>query len=103
MTHPISSSRRPRPWGTVVAGVAAVAACAVCCAGPLLAVLGGIGAASALASVWVPALAVVTVAAVVGAFVVHRRRRAAACRSTADPVDLGLPSVGAVPDAEHER
>ncbi|MFD4764233.1 hypothetical protein ACFWOJ_37090 [Streptomyces sp. NPDC058439] len=97
-----SSSRRPRPWGTVGAGLAAVAACAVCCAGPLLALLGGIGAASALASFWVPALAVVTGAATVGAYVLHRRRRAAACETTAGPVDLGLPAVGAARD-EHVR
>ncbi|MGW6605783.1 hypothetical protein [Streptomyces sp. NPDC055036] len=43
-----SSSRPSRPWGTLDAGVAAVAACAVCCAGPLLAVLGGIGITSAI-------------------------------------------------------
>ncbi|MFC9748931.1 hypothetical protein [Streptomyces niveus] len=41
-----------------------VAACAACCAGPLPALLGGVGAASALASFWVPALAVVAVPAV---------------------------------------
>lgn len=70
MSHP-ASSHRPRPWGTVGAGIAAVAACAVCCAGPLLAVLGALGAASALASFWVPALAVVAVAAAVGAYVLH--------------------------------
>ncbi|MFE7358053.1 hypothetical protein ACFU8Q_34230 [Streptomyces sp. NPDC057543] len=96
MSHPApSSSRRPRPWGTVGAGMAA---CAVCCAGPLLALLGGIGAASALASLWIPALAVVAVAAAVGAYVLRRRRRAAACKTTAGPVDLGLPAVGTARD-----
>lgn len=100
MSHP-ASSRRPRPWGTVGAGIAAVAACAVCCAGPLLAVLGGLGAASALASFWVPGLAVVAVVAAVGAYVLHRRRRAAACRTQAGPVDLGLPAVGPARDTEH--
>ncbi|MFG2172333.1 hypothetical protein ACGFMO_13230 [Streptomyces niveus] len=53
-----------RPWGTAGVGLAAVAACAACCAGPLLALLGGVGAASALAWFWVPALAVVAACAV---------------------------------------
>ncbi|MFI8893478.1 hypothetical protein [Streptomyces paradoxus] len=89
------SSRSSRPWSLFGAGAAAVTACAVCCAGPLLAVLGGAGAASALGAVWVPALAVPAVAAVAGIFVVRRRRRAAACRTA--PVvraDLGMPTVG---------
>ncbi|MFC9245109.1 hypothetical protein ACFT7S_14095 [Streptomyces sp. NPDC057136] len=99
MSHPASfSSRRPRPWGTMGAGIAAVAACAVCFAGPLLALLGNIGAASALASFWVLALAVVVGAAAVGAYVLHRRRRAAACDPTTGPVDLGLPAVGMARD-----
>lgn len=98
MSHPApSSSRSPRPWGTVGAGLAAVAACAVCCAGPLLALLGGIGAASALASFWIPALAVVAVAAAAGAYVLYRRRRVAACK-TSGPVDLRLPTVGTAAD-----
>ncbi|MFJ8978746.1 hypothetical protein [Streptomyces sp. NPDC102282] len=104
MSHPTpASSHRPRPWGTVGAGIAAVAACAVCCAGPLLALLGGLGTASALASFWVPALAVVAVAAAVGAYVLHRRRRAAACARTTGSVDLGLPAVGQARNTEHTR
>lgn len=95
-----SPSRSPRPWGTVGAGLAAVAACAVCCAGPLLALLGGISAASALVSLWIPALAVVAGAAAAGAYVLDRRRRVAACQTTTGPVDLGLPTVGTAP---HER
>lgn len=98
MSHTASSSRRPRPWGTVGAGIAAVAACAVCCAGPLLALLGGVGAVSALASFWIPALAVVAGAGAVGAYVLHRRRRAAACDTTTGPIDLGLPAVGTARD-----
>ncbi|MEU8942569.1 hypothetical protein OHU17_05800 [Streptomyces goshikiensis] len=99
MSHPAPSpSRSTGPWGTVGAGLAAVAACAVCCAGPLLALLGSIGAASALASFWIPALAVVAAAATTGAYVLHRRRRATACKTTPGPVDLGLPAVGTAPD-----
>ncbi|MFD4868418.1 hypothetical protein [Streptomyces sp. NPDC058412] len=33
-----------------------------------------------------------------GACVLHRRRRAAACKTTAGPVDLGLQTVDATPD-----
>ncbi|MGW4202598.1 hypothetical protein ACWEHL_16625, partial [Streptomyces sp. NPDC004726] len=54
MTTP-PPSRSSRPWGAVGAGAAAIAACAVCCAGPLLAILGGIGVTSAIAALWVPA------------------------------------------------
>lgn len=76
-------------------GLTAVVACDVCCAGPLLAALGGVGAASALASFWVPALSVVAGAAVAGACVLHRRRSTAACDSGPGLVDVGLPAVGA--------
>jgi hypothetical protein len=71
MTRPAG---RPRPWSTIGGVAAAVGACAVCCAGPLVAVLGAVAAAGGLAAVWVPVLAVVAVAALVGAFVVRRRR-----------------------------
>lgn len=94
----MTTRRAPRPWGTVVATVAAVAACAVCCAGPLIALLGGVGAVSALAAVWLPALGVVAAAALVGAYVLHRKRRTARDR-TAQPVDLGLPGLST--DAGH--
>ncbi|MFC8536707.1 MerR family DNA-binding protein [Streptomyces sp. NPDC057249] len=53
-----SSPRRFRPWGTLGVGAAATAACALCCAGPILAVLGGIGVTSALGALWMPAIAV---------------------------------------------
>ncbi|OHV65583.1 hypothetical protein BCD48_36630 [Pseudofrankia sp. BMG5.36] len=63
----------------------------MCCVGPLLAVLGAVGALATVAAVWVPALAVVAVAALVGAVAVRRRRRAA-CRAVPGPVDLGVPA-----------
>ncbi|MFD5895914.1 hypothetical protein [Streptomyces sp. NPDC060366] len=93
MSHHDSSPHRPRPWGTAGAGLAAVAACAVCSAGPLLALLGGVGAASALASFWVPALAELAVAAIAGSYLLHRRRRTAARDDGPGPVDLGLPAA----------
>ncbi|ONH32666.1 hypothetical protein BL253_04815 [Pseudofrankia asymbiotica] len=63
----------------------------MCCAGPLFAALGAVTAAATLAAVWVPALAVVAVAAFVAVVVVRRRRRAA-CRTVPGPVDLGVPA-----------
>ncbi|NEE09520.1 hypothetical protein G3M58_24075 [Streptomyces sp. SID7499] len=78
-------------------GAAAVAACAVCCAGPLLAVLGGIGVTSAIGALWMPVLAVLAVAEAVGFAVVRRRRKRAACRTIPAPADLGMPTVGAPP------
>ncbi|MBO0822511.1 MAG: hypothetical protein J2P27_01480 [Actinobacteria bacterium] len=69
----------------------------MCCAGPLLTVLGSVGATSAIASLWVPGLGVLTVAAAFGIVVIRRRRRTAQCPPTRH-ADLGLPSVGAVRD-----
>jgi hypothetical protein len=66
------------------------AACAACCIGPILSVLGGVGLASAVAVIWIPALALFTLAAAVGAAATLRRRRTAVCRGTG-PVDLGMP------------
>ncbi|WP_327370703.1 hypothetical protein [Streptomyces sp. NBC_01217] len=88
MTTPPSSRK-----SALSMGLFAVAACAVCCAGPLLAVLGGIGAASVIGAIWIPALAVVAVAAVVAALWLHRRRqKASACRSGPGPVDVDMPT-----------
>lgn len=70
-----------RSWrGPGAALAALVGGCAVCCAGPLLAVLGGIGAAGLLGSLWVPALMVVVALAVVGIAIAVRKRRRASCR-----------------------
>ena len=71
---------------------AALGACAICCAGPLLAVLGGLSIASLAASVWIPALAVVAAAAAAAVVVVLRRRRRATCSTGASTVDLGMPT-----------
>lgn len=92
-----STSRPSRPWGTLGAGAAALAACAVCCAGPILAVLGGIGATSAIGAFWVPALALLAVAAGLGFLVIRRRRRTASCRTAPAQADLGLPTLGPPP------
>jgi nitrate/nitrite transporter NarK len=74
--HP-RTGKTSRPWQVAGAGVVAIGACAVCCAGPVLAVLGGLSIASLAGAVWIPALAVVAVIAFVGMVWVLRRRRRA--------------------------
>ncbi|ORM37243.1 hypothetical protein BFL43_04845 [Williamsia sp. 1135] len=66
----------------------------MCCAGPLLAVLSGIGAAGLLGSLWIPALLIVVALAAVGILVALRRRRRASCTvPNSHPVDLDLPTL----------
>ena len=94
-SHP-APGRRPRFRGGLVG--AGAAACAVCCAAPLMTLL-GIGvtgaAATALTAAFAGAVfAVVVAAATVAAVVVRRRRRvrAAGCSTGAPgpvPVELG--------------
>ncbi|WP_262418172.1 hypothetical protein [Streptomyces sp. SP2-10] len=98
-----TSSPRPPRWGALGAGAAAVAACAMCCAGPLLAVLGGIGVTSAIASLWLPVLAVPAVVAGIVALVLRRRRETAACRTASTRADLGMPAIGAAPEKPGAR
>ncbi|SNT59618.1 hypothetical protein [Actinacidiphila glaucinigra] len=88
-------SRPSAPWGTIGVGVAALVACAVCCAGPLLAVLGGIGIPCAIGALWVPVLAVQAAAALVAViFIVRRRRRRPVpCHTIPTHADLGMPNV----------
>jgi len=94
MTSTPPPNRPAHPWGAIGTGAATLGFCAACCAGPVLALLGGIGAGVAVAAVWMPALAVVTVAAGLGVFAVRRRRRRATCRpGQAGVVDLGMPTL----------
>jgi type VI protein secretion system component VasK len=70
---------------------AAVLACAACCAGPLLAIVGSVGAASLLGAYWIPGLLVVAVLAGIALTVLLvRRRRAKACRLPANRVDVEI-------------
>jgi hypothetical protein len=76
---------------TAAAVGAAVLACAACCAGPLLAIVGSIGAASLLGAYWIPALLVVAVLAGIAVTVLLvRRHRAKACRIPASRVDVEI-------------
>ncbi|MFF2955902.1 hypothetical protein ACFVVU_31700 [Kitasatospora sp. NPDC057965] len=91
-----STPRPPRLRATLGAGAAVTAACAVCCAGPVLAVL---GVTSAIGALWMPVLAVIAVAAALGVLVLRKRRRAASCRTSPAPADLGMPTLGPPPSA----
>jgi Na+/melibiose symporter-like transporter len=62
-----------------------VAACAVCCAGPILAVLAAIGLGTAAGFALFGTLAVVIGALLIAFVVVRRRRRAAACAMSEAP------------------
>jgi hypothetical protein len=101
-SSPSPSSRPSRGWGTLGFGAAAVAACAVCCAGPFLAVLGSIGVTSAIGALRMPALAVLAVAAGLGVLVVRRRRQTASCKTAPVRADLGMPTIGP-PQPQHPR
>ena len=70
-----------------IVGVGA-AACAVCCAGPIVGLLAGIGigAAAGFAVFGIVGLVIATLIAVV----MHRRRRAEQCAPTPDTVMLEL-------------
>lgn len=92
-----------RPWQVVGAGVVALGACAVCCAGPVLAVLGGLSIASLAGAVWIPALAIVAVIALAALVWVLRKRRRATCATSSEPVDLGMPAVSAPARGEQRR
>jgi hypothetical protein len=65
-----------------------VAACAVCCAGPILAVLAAIGLGTAAGFALFGTAAVVVGAVLIAFVVVRRRRRAAACAITQMPATV---------------
>lgn len=81
------SSGRARLTRSAV--VAAVVGCVACCAGPLIAIVGSVGAASLLGAYWIPALLTITVlASATTVLLLVRRRRARACRIPRAPMRL---------------
>ena len=85
------TSRRPSLSGGALVA-AAVAGCAVCCAGPLLAGLAAVGLTAGILSFAVPGLAVL--ALVAGAALWWLRRRSARhCAPAVGPIDLALPTL----------
>ncbi|WP_433003364.1 hypothetical protein [Kribbella sp. CA-294648] len=95
VADPTPAGKTRRPWRVLGAGAMAVGACAVCCAGPVLAVLGGLSIASFAGAVWVPGLALVAVLALIGVVWVLRKRRRTSCAADSGPVDLGMPAPSA--------
>ena len=75
---------------TTIVGVG-VAACAVCCAGPILGVLAAIGLGTAAAFAMFGLIAIVVGAAIAAFVVVRRRRRASPCAPvSAEPTPVHL-------------
>jgi len=91
----VTGPARPyRRWTGV--GIAAAVACGLCCAAPLIGVLGGIGALSAVGAAF-DVLRVVSIALAVlalggAAALWLRRRRRRACQVPDRPADLGMPA-----------
>jgi len=96
----MKAGRMSRGGKGVLAVVAA--ACVVCCAGPLLAFLAAIGVASAVAAVFLPALAVVAVGAGGGIWWLRQRSRTH-CETPAGVVSLAMPTLRPVEVARDGR
>ena len=67
-----------------------VAACVVCCAGPILGVLAAIGLGTAGAFALFGVVAIVIGALLIALVLVRRRRRAAACAATEIPETVSI-------------
>ncbi len=77
--------------GVSVVGLGA-AACAACCAGPILAFLGGLGIAGLASTLLIGAIGLLITVAALAAVVVVRRRRSA-CEVPVDgPVVVAIPA-----------
>lgn len=71
-----------------------MAACAVCCAGPILAVLAAIGLGTAAGFALFGVGAIVVGALLVAVVLVRGRRRAAACAATEIPETVSVELTG---------
>ena len=73
-----------------------VAACAVCCAGPILGVLAAIGIGTVAGFALFGTFAIVVGVATMAMVVIRRRRRAQACSSSDSPgpVSVELTNIG---------
>lgn len=76
-----------RKESAAIVGVG-VAACAVCCAGPILGVLGAIGLGTVAGFALFGALAIVVGASVLALVLVRRRRRVASCSAMETPAPV---------------
>jgi Flp pilus assembly protein TadB len=74
---------------------AGAAACAACCAGPIVGFLAAIGIASVAGVIVFGALGLLVVVAVAGVFWQRRRRRQQRCRPSSGAVPVEVPQVKA--------
>jgi hypothetical protein len=81
--------------GVAALWTAVVAACVVCCAGPVLAVLAALGLTAAVAAVFIPALAVVAAAAWAAVWWLRHRRthREDEAKRSPDRVVIAAPAL----------
>jgi hypothetical protein len=90
--------KNDRKHGAGILGLGA-AACVACCAGPILAFLGGVAALGVVGTFIFGAGTLVVAAVVIGSVVMVRwRRRAITCRTMSAPVAVDAPVRRATPD-----
>jgi glycerol-3-phosphate acyltransferase PlsY len=77
--------------GVSVLGIGA-AACVACCAGPILAFLGGLGIAGVASTLLIGATGLLITVAAVAAIVVMRRRRTSCAVPDDGPVAVAIPT-----------
>lgn len=77
--------------GAGILGLGAVA-CLACCAGPILAFLGGLGIAGLASTLFIGAAGLAITAAAIAAFVVVRRRRRGCAVPDEGPVAVAAPT-----------
>jgi hypothetical protein len=77
--------------GAGIVGFGAVA-CLACCAGPILAFLGGLGIAGLASTVFIGGAGLAVTAAAIAAFVVVRRRRSSCAVPDEGPVAVDAPT-----------
>ena len=80
--------------GVVALWSAVVSVCAVCCVGPLLAVLAAVGVTAGVVALAVPGLAVVAAVAFGGLWWLERRQHPRCADPGPSPADLGMPAAG---------
>jgi hypothetical protein len=76
--------------GAGILGLGA-AACVACCAGPIIAFVGGIAAVGAIGTMFVGLSALLVAAIAIAVVLVVRRRRPAACTTSSTPVAVEGP------------
>jgi mercuric ion transport protein len=92
-------SRRSPKDGLGLVGFGA-AACVACCAGPILAFLGGVSIAGLASTAFLGAVGLVVAAAAITAFALVRRGRGSCEMPAGDPVLVAAPGRRPAPEKE---